>query len=134
MASAKRQNQARTALHEAAADADEKAVRMLLASGADPNEKDEAGWTALHFAAQARSFDCAIQLLESGANPNAQDEHGNTPLFRAVFNSQGEGELIRFLLRAGAKPDAKNKQGVSPLDLARSIANYNITSYFEIGE
>lgn len=134
MASAKRQNQARIALHEAAADADAKAIRKLLASGADPKEEDEAGWTALHFAAQAHSLDCAIQLLESGAHPNAQDEHGNTPLFRAVFSSQGDGAVIQLLLRSGAKPDIKNKHGMSPLDLARSIANYDIERFFATGK
>ena len=49
---------------------------------------------------------------------DAQDEHGNTPLVRAVFASQGRGELIKLLLSHSANGRLKNKHGVSPEDLA----------------
>lgn len=125
-------SRARTELHEAAVDANVELLRKLLSSGSDPSASDFSGWTPLHFAAQAQSLDCAALLVEAGANLNAQDEHGNTPLFRAVFSSQGDGAVIQLLLRSGAKPDMKNKHGISPLDLAKSIANYDIERFFAI--
>lgn len=46
-----------------------------------------------------------------------QDRHGNEPLWTAVFNSRGYGELITLLLAHGA-------------ELARLIANYPAAQFF----
>jgi ankyrin repeat protein len=62
---------------------------------------------------------------------DARDKHGNTPLSKAVFYSQGSGEMISLLLRWGADRDLKNNYGVSPVGLARSIANYDVARFFE---
>lgn len=120
----------RTALHYAAADGDVDEVRRLLEAGADANVQDADGWSPLHFAAQASSHGCTDALLRNGANPSLQDSNGNTALFRAVFLSRGEGEIIRALLNAGADPATKNAHGVSPLSLARTIANYRVADHF----
>lgn len=61
---------------------------------------------------------------------NAADEHGNTPLFRAVFASQGRGELIALLLGAGADPDMVNQHGTSARELAERIGNFDVKQYF----
>lgn len=60
---------------------------------------------------------------------DAQDAFGNTPLFRAVFNSRGQGETVEELLRAGANPDLPNHSGVTPRGLAHSIANYDVAQF-----
>jgi ankyrin repeat protein len=70
-------------------------------------------------------------LLGSGASVDLGDEHGNSPLFRAVFNSQGRGEIITLLLKADADRDLKNFYGVSPLELAQTIGNYNVKQFLE---
>jgi ankyrin repeat protein len=117
-------------LHYAAADADLEQVRQLLASGADPGASDDNGWTPLHFAAQSRAKDIAKLLLDVGAPIDPRDAHGNTPLSTAVFNSRGDGNLIKLLRERGADPHATNNYGVSPLKLARTIANYDIRQFF----
>jgi hypothetical protein len=77
--------------------------------------------TPLHFAAREYQLGTAQRLIEGGANPNAQDNHGNTPLWRAVFESRGRGEMIKLLLSTGADKAVKNKHGSSPKDLANTI-------------
>jgi hypothetical protein len=47
-----------------------------------------------------------------------------------VYCSQGEGAVIVRLLQAGADPHASNHHGVSAVQLARSIANYNVAQFF----
>jgi ankyrin repeat protein len=123
-------NSQRTPLHHAAADAEPETVVQLIELGVDVNAQDSQGWSALHFAAQSLSTDCARLLLEAGANVNARDSFGNTPLSRAVFAYQGDGELIELLRKAGAEPSLKNNHGVSPVDLARSIANHDVAKFF----
>ena len=40
------------------------------------------------------------------------------------------GELILFLLRAGADRNHRNKRGKAPVDLAKNIANHDVTQFF----
>jgi uncharacterized protein len=94
----------RTPRHYAAADDNATEVHRLLAEGASPDAQDDNGWTPAHFAAQAGSFECMGALLGAGADPALADSYGNTVLWRAVFASKGEGELIHALRAAGADP------------------------------
>ncbi len=121
----------RTPLHYAAADGLADEVSRLLSTGADTNAQDDDGWTPLHFAAQANSSAVTAALLSAGANTELKDSYGNTPLFNAVFASQGDGTVIQLLINAGANPNAANLSDVTPLSLAKSIANYNISQFFD---
>ncbi|MFG2641973.1 ankyrin repeat domain-containing protein [Streptomyces sp. NPDC048370] len=109
------------------------ASRPPRAGGAVPEAADAAGWTPLHFAAQAQVPSAIEALLAAGASVDALDGHGNTPLWRAVFCSQGEGPAIRLLLEAGADPDRVNAHGVSPRALAGRIANHDVAAHFPGG-
>jgi uncharacterized protein len=121
----------RTPLMHAAIDGQLDLVRLLLKAGADSNRQDRMRWTALHFAAQGRKREIVEALIEGGSVVDARDAHGNTPLWRAIFASEGEGDLIRLLKRSGADPELKNGSGVSPRDLAGRIANYDLARFLE---
>jgi ankyrin repeat protein len=121
----------RTPLMHAAIDGNADLVRLLTASGADVDTRDRSGFSALHFAAQDFNLDVVRALLDAGAEVDVEDSFGNTPLGRAVFNSKGRGEMIQLLLSRGADKTRKNRNGVSPLDLARSVSNYDLRKYLE---
>jgi len=59
------------------------------------------------------------------------DAWGNTPLFRAVFNANGDPTIVRRLVAAGADPDKPNASGRTPRELADTIANYDTSHYFD---
>lgn len=121
----------RTALHHAVLNHNSEIVQLLLGASADLNRADKQGFTALHLAAQNHRIDVARNLLEHGAVIDPLDKNGNTPLFRAVFESRGRGDMIRLLLAHGADKGRKNAHGVSPLELARSIANFDVKQWIE---
>ena len=104
----------RSSLHYAALE-NAKEVAKLIKLGADVNRADKQGFTPLHFAAQQNNCEGARLLLEAGATIDAKDAHGATPLFRAVFESRGNGDMIGLLRKWGADPYAKNNHGVPHL-------------------
>ncbi|MFC8275682.1 ankyrin repeat domain-containing protein [Streptomyces sp. NPDC057271] len=117
-------------LRQAALRGDILEIEELLAAGVDANVGDASGFTALHLAAQEYQVDAARSLLDGGASVDRKNRFGNTPLFVAVFNSRGRGEMIRLLRSKGADPNMENDNGQTPLGLARLIANYDIEVYF----
>ena len=119
-------------LYEAVISEDLQAVKELL-KACDVNEKDPSnGFTALHYCAQNGLLSIARLLLDDdNICIDSKDAYGNTPLFKAVFFSQGKTDMIKMLLSAGADPEEKNNAGVSPVSLAQSIANFDVTSCFE---
>jgi len=123
----------RTALHHATIQGDDQAVAILLQVRADVAARDRDDWTPLHFAAQGYRVAIVRRLIEAGAPVDTADAHGNTPLFRAVLDSCGRGEVIEQLLAAGADRHHRNRSGVSPVDLASTIANYDVKKWLERG-
>ncbi len=119
----------RTELHYAALEADLSKVKELLLASADPNASDDNGVTPLHFAAQSHSYAVMEALILAGASVDSVDANGNTPLSDAVFHSDG-GDLIKLLLRSGADRNKENNYGISPLELAKSIDNFDLVQFF----
>ncbi|MHC4592876.1 MAG: ankyrin repeat domain-containing protein, partial [Planctomycetota bacterium] len=74
-------------LHFAVRAANEKAARLLIASGADVDLKNAKGKTALAVVAEwcPHREEFADLLLSNGADPQAVDEEGWTPLLRAAW-------------------------------------------------
>lgn len=113
-----------TALMGAASARDAGRVQALLAAGANPNAKDEAGRTpllyALHpalFRQDAPSPALITELLRAGANANVRDREGVTPLVRAVQG--GWPDIVRLLLEAHADVNARDDRGETALSMAR---------------
>ncbi len=124
-----RDDDGRTPLMHAAIDGQLQVAQLLLDSGADVDARDDLGNSALHYAAQGYHPEMAKLLIAHKATLDIEDSHGNTPLWRAVFNSQGRGDLIAILIQAGADKNRRNRHGKSPMDLARTIANYNVVQF-----
>jgi ankyrin repeat protein len=95
-----------TALHIVVKRNDSKYVSYLLARGADPNIKDNAGNTPLLIAIDRGLTGLVPLLLKGKANANFIGEGGQTPLIKAVLRR--DEEMIRALLDAGADPDRKD--------------------------
>jgi uncharacterized protein len=125
-----RDSDGRTPLHYAALNADAQGLEDGLRAGINPDEADGEGFTALHFAAQNHSVAEARLLLEAGATVDQVNKFGNSPLFTAVFNSKGSGEMIVLLREWGADPFLVNNYGKTPLELARMIANFDTAQFF----
>lgn len=120
----------RLPLHYAALNNDLAAAQARIGAGDDPNLGDQQGFTPLHLAAQQGSLDVARFLLEQGAVVDKPNSFGNTPLFVAVFHSQGRGELIELFRNHGADPTKQNNSGQTPVGLARLMGNYDVARYF----
>jgi uncharacterized protein len=126
-----RDGEERTPLMNAVIENKTHMVKDLINVGADINAQDSTGATALHFAAQSYYVDMVKVLLENKAQVDVGDANGNTPLSDAVFYSNGRGEIISLLLQYGADRKLENNYGISPLELSRTIDNYDILKFFE---
>eukprot|EP00903_Cladosiphon_okamuranus_P014577 g13519.t1 len=106
-----------TALHAAAAWADDYMVDKLVAAGAMVGTPGMNRSTPLHAACATQNLDTAVALLRHGAPINAQDEDGNTALHLAATASdhpEDALELVNSMLIAGADETTLNKSGESP--------------------
>lgn len=117
-------------MHAAVMADDVSTLKELISRGEYPDATDRLGFTPLHLAAQQWSVHAAEALLDGGASVDPENEFGNTPLFVAVFNSNGRGELIELLRSHGADSFHVNRSGQTPVGLARLIANYDVAQWF----
>ena len=90
-------------------------VRLLLASKAESEVKDQDGWTPLAHAAMRISGVFEV-LLEFGADMEAQDHYGQRPILIAVIYDQPQN--VRQLMHAGADTFARDSDGDTMLDCA----------------
>jgi ankyrin repeat protein len=66
------------AIHAAATTGNREMVQMLLDRGADPNQRQQAGYVALHTAALHGDREMAEMLLRAGADPRLANDEGTT--------------------------------------------------------
>lgn len=93
---------------------DEQMVRLLLDSGADPNEVDFMENSGLNIAAE-NGFDAiALLYLSRGADPDHANILGTTPIMAAAQN--GNEKLAGLLAEQGANPDDRNYEGIAAND------------------
>lgn len=110
---------------------DGKLTQFLLDHGANINLQDNIGWTPLHYAVQDNNLELTYLLITNGAMIDAVDLHGNSILGRAVYAYRGDGKIIQMLLEKGANKNLSNNYGISPASLAHTIANYDVSKFFE---
>jgi len=111
-----------TALIFAARENDLESARLLVAAGADVNQRSNYGSTPLLTAVENRNYKLAKFLIENGANVNIANKGGWTPLYLATDNRNIERgdypwpkpdmdhlDIIKLLLNHGADPNAANQ-------------------------
>ncbi|PJZ70609.1 hypothetical protein CH373_06590 [Leptospira perolatii] len=74
---------------------------ILLAMGANPNDRHSLGGTALHLASMAGHTELVRKLISAGANVNAKDDNGDTPMKAALLKNHTE--IVLILKNAGGK-------------------------------
>jgi ankyrin repeat protein len=98
-----------TTLMQAVLYGDADSVRLLLANGADPNLRNEAGATALMWA--VTDLEKTQLLLDKGADVNARSDDGRTPLLIAAGQFRCHA-VVKLLLDRGADLAAKSPTGI----------------------
>ncbi|MET1080698.1 MAG: ankyrin repeat domain-containing protein [Pseudomonas sp.] len=114
----------------------QRAVRRLLAAGADINAYERRGlYNPLLMAAYCGAAEGVRWLLELGADPHTVNRDGNTALMYAAGDADGLASIVagiscawsrcgdtlsvtRILLEQGADPGLKNKRKRSALSIA----------------
>ena len=86
-----------SALHSSAAARRPDIAALLLANGANPNLRGEAGVTVFHEVALTGQIDLAEMLLQHGGDVTATDNSGKTPLGYAI---DGKKDAMAAWLRA----------------------------------
>ena len=108
-------------------------ARLLLAAGADPNQRDEFGRVALHGIAYWSQKDPgqALELLKQyGAQIDAPDPQGRTTLLLAA-GSEASSLTLQRLLEHGADPQRRNAAGQTALAVAQAVGNERAVALLE---
>lgn len=104
-------------LHHAAIRGQSQRAVMLIASGANPNDREPRfNGTPLHYAARHGHGEVVQKLIERGARIDARDTNECTPLVWAIKG--GHADVVRQLLDAEANVDAQNSRGWTALHFA----------------
>ena len=88
-----------TPLHDAVNSGNVEMTKLLIASGADVNARDDNDRTPLHNAVIHRRLKIAEVLIKAKAFVNERDRLGDTPLSMAI--KQKKGEIEKLLRQAG---------------------------------
>jgi ankyrin repeat protein len=88
-------------LHYAAFKGNKDMINLLIAKGADVNDKENDLKTPLHLAAFASDPEVAKLLISKGAQINAKDNNGKTALDYA--KESNNFAMVKFLVKNGAK-------------------------------
>jgi len=113
-----------TLLQVASKQKNEKLIKLLLASGADPNLISKADdQPPLTLAIRLDNLEILDLLIEKGADINSEDSLGHTPLFKTLRPDRPTTR--KYLLDRGANIDKALNDGVSAVVKATSIRNFS---------
>lgn len=97
---------------------DVRLVKLLIASGADVNVREDfQGDSLLHLLRKEyheNSIEIMKILLNAGADPNSLNFKGNTPLQDALFSNYSNDQ-IEYLIRRGADVNVRDRHDETPL-------------------
>ena len=104
-------------LRQAVRSGDIASTQVILASGFNPNTRDNMGATALHDAVWSGHIELVRLLLDHGADPNIPHAEGlSTPLHYAAI--KGQAAIAALLLDHGANINGVDRSGSTALHLA----------------
>uniref|UniRef100_UPI00321738A7 acyltransferase family protein n=1 Tax=uncultured Draconibacterium sp. TaxID=1573823 RepID=UPI00321738A7 len=126
-------------IHAAVVSGNLEAVKQLIKTGADINEKEPAGGSSpLITACVFNQTEIALELIKTGADLNFTNNDGSTPLHTAAFFCRTE--IVKALLEKGANKHIRNKAGSTaleavtvPFDAVKGIYNYFGNVYEPLG-
>lgn len=101
------------ALHDAAARGHLAVVKLLLASGADTESRDNEKCTPLHYASQDGHLEVVDALLDAGADPNGESTTNITSLHLA--SSNGGLNVVERLISLSLNVNCQSNTGQTPL-------------------
>ncbi|OHE94398.1 hypothetical protein CORC01_10326 [Colletotrichum orchidophilum] len=111
-----------TFIYEASIHGHVEVVKLLLASGADPNIPHREYCTALEAASEEGHVEVVRILLDSGIDVNTRTLRNRTALLAA--SHRGQREVVELLLQCGADPNLE-ADGQQPTAIQEAFADHH---------
>jgi ankyrin repeat protein len=103
-------------------DAQQQALLLLVAAGADPNVADSFGWTPCHQFVRDDNIAALSALIAAHADVNRVDRRGVSPIHLAAKRRQNDDDTLMAMLLAAGGPQPNvnsiDHDGATPLMLA----------------